>query len=233
MVGKKGLQMKKFEFENSESWLSSLGKHTDRIPDWYRAMPTTNSNSNRLPSLSTIKSCSPFLDSFLTGYILTTPVDIAVRVEGGIPLVSWSDSKYSLVGVRDSHLVAPNFPVPEGHHDTHLVWLTQLAIRVPKGYSITLTHPLNRYELPFTTLSGVIDADTVLPNGSIPFFMKKNFEGVIPQGTPFAQILPFKREKWKAEETPGLYANGRHYGEKARLTYNYYKNNLWHKKEYK
>jgi hypothetical protein len=33
----------------------------------------------------------------------------------------------------------------------------------------------------------------------MPFFMIKGFSGVIPAGTPYSQILPFKREHWESE----------------------------------
>jgi len=33
----------------------------------------------------------------------------------------------------------------------------------------------------------------------MPFFIVKGFTGVLPAGTPYAQILPFKRENWEAE----------------------------------
>jgi hypothetical protein len=33
----------------------------------------------------------------------------------------------------------------------------------------------------------------------MPFFITKDFVGLIPKGTPFAQIVPFKRESWESE----------------------------------
>jgi hypothetical protein len=33
----------------------------------------------------------------------------------------------------------------------------------------------------------------------MPFFLREGFTGVIPAGTPFVQILPFKRENWTSE----------------------------------
>jgi hypothetical protein len=56
--------------------------------------------------------------------------------------------------------------------------------------------PFNRYELPFLTTSGIIDNDKVHLPGSLPFFIVEGFEGVIPAGTPYAQVVPFKRENW-------------------------------------
>jgi hypothetical protein len=33
----------------------------------------------------------------------------------------------------------------------------------------------------------------------MPFFIVKGYTGVIPAGTPYAQMLPFKRENWSSE----------------------------------
>lgn len=35
--------------------------------------------------------------------------------------------------------------------------------------------------------------------GSFPFFICEGFEGIIPEGTTYAQLLPFKRECWTSE----------------------------------
>ena len=60
-----------------------------------------------------------------------------------------------------------------------------------------ITHPLNRYDLPFITSSGIVD-ETVSWAGTFSFWVKENFEGIIPYGTPMAQIIPFKRDSWEA-----------------------------------
>jgi hypothetical protein len=44
-----------------------------------------------------------------------------------------------------------------------------------------------------------MDNDKIKLPGSMPFFLREGFSGVIPAGTPFAQIIPFKREDWTSE----------------------------------
>ena len=34
---------------------------------------------------------------------------------------------------------------------------------------------------------------------SYPFLIRKGFTRIIPAGTPYAQIIPFKRENWISE----------------------------------
>ena len=59
------------------------------------------------------------------------------------------------------------------------------------------THPLNRFDLPFTTLSGMVDCD-LYRDSWIHFpahWHDMNFSGVLPKGTPIVQCLPVKRGK--------------------------------------
>jgi hypothetical protein len=72
------------------------------------------------------------------------------------------------------------------------------TIEAPPGYSLLFTHPVNRDDLPFTTLSGLIDCDTFhdSPLNFPARWHDANFNGVLPKGTPVAQCLPVKRESW-------------------------------------
>ena len=72
-------------------------------------------------------------------------------------------------------------------------------MELPEGYSALYTHPLNRFELPFLTMSGIVDNDHVRLPGTMPFFFLKAVTGIIPAGTPYAQIFPFRREHWQSE----------------------------------
>ena len=58
---------------------------------------------------------------------------------------------------------------------------------------------MNRFELPFLTTSSIVDNDKVHIPGTMPFFLRKGVQGILPAGTPYAQIIPFKREHWESE----------------------------------
>jgi hypothetical protein len=94
-------------------------------------------------------------------------------------------------------------------------------------------HPVNRYDLPFITLTGVVDSDIAMSPGNLPFFIKKDFEGIIPKGTPIVQIFPFKRDDWKSQEDMSLVEEGKKETLLAlRLAFGYYKSYVWKKKTY-
>jgi hypothetical protein len=198
------------------------------IPDWYKKIPQFDIPKGK----RTAKLCVPFLDSFLTGYMITLPYDIYITIEDGAPYLHWPNNIPNTPSVRENP--ADLKLVPAGHYPLEFIWRSNVAWTIPKGYSALFTHPLNRHDLPFTTLSAVIDGGLVVsPTNNIPFYVKSGFEGLIPQGTPIAQIIPFRQEKWKSKNKNGLVNLGQLHNDLALLVFKgWYKKTFWVKKEY-
>ena len=53
--------------------------------------------------------------------------------------------------------------------------------------------------MPFYVLPAIVDTDKHPINVNFPFFIRKDFEGTLPMGTPIMQIIPFKRDIWTHE----------------------------------
>jgi hypothetical protein len=50
----------------------------------------------------------------------------------------------------------------------------------------------------FSILPGVVDTDSYTAPVHFPFTLNDpKFEGLIPAGTPIAQVIPFKRNNWE------------------------------------
>jgi hypothetical protein len=169
------------------------------LPDWYKKSESTfrDVEGKAHPGL---KACIPFLDSMLSGYMLTTPVDIFVsKAEDGSLNVRWNSPEVftDFISERDKAL-GEHMPRPAGHLPNHLAFKGFWGFKTPRGWSVLVVHPLNRHDLPFTITSGIMDADRYSTSGNIPFFIKDDFVGMIPAGTPFAQLIPVKRASWRA-----------------------------------
>jgi hypothetical protein len=173
------------------------------IPGWYRDMPT---HETKCPAFedghgnqnATFKQCMPFFDSFTLGYIMVTPCDVMVEKNfDGSSVNVYTHKMFDLIGNRGGPRVN-SMPIPKDFYQTEFTWMTQWEAKTPKGYSTLYTHPINRPELPFYTVSGVMDTDEWYITGNHPFIIKKGFEGVIPMGTPMMSMIPFKRENWKS-----------------------------------
>jgi hypothetical protein len=69
------------------------------------------------------------------------------------------------------------------------------TIELEPGWSLFATHPVNRDELPFRLISGLVDADR-FHDGGINFpalWIAPDFSGVLAKGTPVAQCFPVPR----------------------------------------
>lgn len=221
-------------FNNDESY-PKLTPSKNHIPEWYKdAKDISKSlkNIKILPLSLSFKACSPFLDALSSGYNICLPVDIAVMQTEGGPSITWSESNVQYISLREITQNL-NIPTPHGFSKNHFAWLTQISIKIPKGYSVLYTHPLNRYDLPFLTLSGVIDGEFVLPPGNVPVFFSNTFEGLIPAGTPIAQLILFKTENWKSKEDKTIYNNSITNQKLTSSTaFGWYKKNIWKRKSY-
>lgn len=144
----------------------------------------------------TYKACPAILDILTAGYVLRTPCDLTFYEEDGRLKVKTEDGYTDFCDVRPA---MEGFPVPAGHRAEHFHWWANWAPELPEGYSAIYTAPLNRFDLPFTSPAGIIDNDKFSIPGLIPFFVREDFTGVIPAGTPYMQIIPFKRDDWEAE----------------------------------
>ncbi len=71
-----------------------------------------------------------------------------------------------------------------------------IFVEAPPRYSLLCTHPVNRTNLPFTKLTGLIDCDKCYetPLNFPARWHDINFNGVLPKHTPVAQCLPVKGE---------------------------------------
>ncbi len=206
------------------------------IPKWYKEKPNFSldnivfDDAGRIENLE-LKQCMPFLDSLMVGYTQLTWVDIYVKKENN-KLILRTASGPDIVHVREQN----NLPMKKNeYYDTEFIWQIPYAPKTPKGYSTIFTHPFNRFDLPFTTLTGVVDTDDFyhVPNGNYPFYIKNNFEGIIPAGTPMYQMIPLKREDWESnvEKFNQTENNKKHYVFTSRFV-NTYKHFFWKKKKY-
>jgi hypothetical protein len=204
------------------------------VPQWYKDSPmyTEGKSPRFLPTTNTtMKACVPFLDTLTTGYYIPLQSDILVEYIDNQINLTWGYG--NPVNIRETSS-ASTLPIPHGCHDTHFTWSLPSIIQLPKNYSAIFTHPLNRFDLPFVTLSGIVDGDFIMGAGSYPFFIKENFEGIIPRGTPIAQFIPFKTEEWISEEDTSLIEKELAESNRSRSKISgWYKHNGWVRKSYK
>jgi hypothetical protein len=174
------------------------------LPGWLKAMPGTAPDPETGMEVRTLKHCPPLIDAMGLGFLMLLPVD--VRVEPGPSFAwDWSPPVTALDGLARSplsfHVAAQGEGAPLNLPGRRfLKFLNYWTTATEPGVSLLVTHPLNRPDLPFTTLSGVVDTDTY-GAGLIHFpalWRDDAFAGTLARGTPVAQLVPFRRERREA-----------------------------------
>jgi hypothetical protein len=230
----------KFIANTKEAGLASIEPKPSikLVPDWYKNIPpyTNGDKKLRFPMSfnthnSTIKRCVPFLDALTAGYMVVLDDDIYIEQIDKEPFIRWKSD----VDIITWHSLEqfPGFEIPDTYHKMITKWTNDFIIKTPPGYSALFVHPMNRVDLPFFTLSGFVDCDSYEKTVQFPFLLKKGFEGIIPAGTPIAQIIPVKRDSWESKredfDEDKTYIRARKF---ARTFADSYKKNWWVKKDY-
>ena len=248
---------KEIEFSSHEDYFALKEDYPTpiklNIPEWYKKLEHTNLNR-------TIKGCMPFLDTLTSGYLLKMPQDFGLRhnldnknTEGK----EFKDS-FQTFGLHDVHqlLYAKSINLNSGldvHPPKQLEGsllieknkklsfykiINPWKIKTPKGYSCLFVSPLNNSDDRFSIVSGIVDTDTFPNEINFPIVINGDkypvLETIIKKGTPYVQIIPFKRDNWKMTVKPRLQKevqNSRLFHGLSLL--NLYKDKYWNKKSWK
>ena len=170
------------------------------IPEWYKKIfsylgekPGKPDGQGSVPQ--TIKRCVPVFDAMVAGYIIPTYVDIYVSQKNNQPWFEWASGQgveFHSISQLENHPVNAKFDAPK--------WINPWGITLPKGYSALFLTPMHQDNKYFEIFPAIVDCDEYNAPVNFPFMLKdQNFEGLIPAGTPIAQVIPFKRDSWSME----------------------------------
>ncbi len=169
------------------------------LPGWLRQMAPHVPSALHQRSIRTVKQCPPFVDAMAHGFMVLLPCDVSVH-DGRF---SW-DWPVPPLGVTGHPRAPLSFHVPEQIAHSPLAHGRQSAIKfnsfwtieLAPGWSLMAVHPVNRADLPFRTITGLVDADRFHDVGiNFPaVWSDPGFSGVLPRGTPVAQCYAVPRE---------------------------------------
>jgi hypothetical protein len=208
------------------------------VPEWYKEIPQYTNGDKKIkfrvnadmPN-SSLKKCVPFLDAMTLGYMVVLDEDVYVENVNNEPFIRWRSSDAVLSWHTDDQF--KDLKIPKKFYKSVIKWNNDWGIELPDGYSAYFTHPNNRVDLPFTTLSGFVDCDSYNNPVQFPFLVDFEFEGIIEAGTPIVQILLIKREGWDSNKEKfnkeKVYLNNKNF---FKTFVSSYKKNYWHKKYY-
>ena len=204
------------------------------VPDWYKNTESYIGGSKRPNgqgmTTATVKRCMPVFDAMTAGYIIESPADVFVSIKENRQWFEWSD--FSLI---DFHPIEQAPLHPAKKEWSYAKWKNPWAIKTPKGWSCLFIQPLHRESI-FTILAGVVDTDSYTAAVNFPFVVNDpTFEGLIPKGTPIAQVIPFQRKNWKMSlgDKKELKNISKVTASLSSIFFDRYKSMFWQPKEYK
>ena len=169
------------------------------LPQWLREMPgEARTETLGGASVRTLKHCPPLIDAFSLGLLIPLAADLTVK-DGEIswdwdpPAIPDQLTSRAPIGVHAPEQ-AIGAPLPVGDRFV-IKFMNFWTIEAPAGWSVLFVHPLNREDLPFRTLGGLVECDS-FADGFVHFpalWTDPSFEGVLPAGTPVAQAIPIPR----------------------------------------
>ncbi len=171
----------------------------EALPGWLRAMDGHALSEMHGGPVRTVKHCPPFVDAMTQGFVIPLPCDVVVQ-DGRL---SWDwDIPALAAGTHPRAPISFHAPAqvagtPFGRPDRVVVKFNSFwTIRLEPGWSLSVSHPANRDDLPFRLLSGLVDADRFNEVGILfpAVWLDPGFSGTLPRGTPVAQCVPVPRE---------------------------------------
>lgn len=231
--------MKKIEFkylnDGLKEWSLSPIPAIKELPEWYKKMNRFKGNDKKISASNsgknlTMKACSPVFDSISAGYLICLSADVYVSQNENGPYFRWYVSE-PLVEFHGNDQI-PNMPIRKGYQKNLLKWINTHNIYTPSGYSLLFQHPAYREDLPFYSLSGIVDTDTFNYPVNFPFFIEEGYEGVIKKGTPIIQIIPIKRDHWVSKNGSVEENMNSKMQNLFSVLERFYRSNYWNKKRY-
>jgi hypothetical protein len=150
----------------------------------------------------TAKSCPAIADAIGHGYVMYSGIDVyfdatepeikAQRVMG----VPQDEAGEHILHRNADWQTDGVLTTPVGFHPQTFKLDPMYAIRTDPGYSVIVTSLFYRDDLPWRFMDGIVDTDTFTIYDHVSFWVKDGFKGVVKQGTPMYQIIPFKREEF-------------------------------------
>lgn len=226
------------------------------IPNWYKKIEKFK---NQNPLDTTIKACVPVLDSITAGYLLPLPQDMMCQINFwneslkkivnfihfGTPndfLREASERGYNLqdqaqehhsnqVGGEKSFYSQKNF----GGSIPKIV--NPFKIKTPPGYSCLFIPPMHRENDEFKILPAIVDTDSFNDKINFPFVFNLGKKGSLNKlykiGTPYVQVIPFKRESWKMNVKEEEINQAKITSLHSMRLIDIYKRKYWYKKSWK
>lgn len=165
------------------------------IPKWFKNVkphvdvPRTGRFGD---NAQTVKKCLPVLDAMSEGFIIPLQGDVTIHTSKTGKNIEAFNSPLKLVEFHSLDQVG-GITWPGGATQP-IKFINYWIIKTKPGWSTLFIPPINHFEDRFTCLGGLVDTDKYDRQVNFPaVWHKKDFDGLLSNGTPLVQCIPIKR----------------------------------------
>ena len=180
------------------------------LPKWFKSMSESHPKPKNLDGPpnrfgksydiakkwreGTVKRCPAIVDLISEGFIIPMWCDFLIQRD--METLEWDNKNFnygidfhSKKQIKGWDLKKTDFP--EG-----VKFINPWRIYTPKGYSVMFMTPTYQFEKRFTVLPGIVETDSY-HHINFPSIWHTTKDAIIKRGTPFIQVIPFKRDDWQ------------------------------------
>ena len=145
----------------------------------------------------TVKRCPAIVDQITEGFIIPMWADFLIQRD--MDNFEWDNKGIKAYGIEfHSPEQIGGWKLKKTDYPHAVKFVNPWRIYTPPGYSVMFLQPTYQFERRFTVLPGIVETDSY-HSIHFPTVWHTTKDAIIERGTPFIQVIPFKRSKWKSQ----------------------------------
>ena len=147
----------------------------------------------------TVKRCPAIVDLITEGYIIPMWADFLIQRD--METMEWDNKGMEQYGIDfHSPQQISGWELKKTDFKDAVKFVNPWRIYTPPGYSVMFMPPTYQFEKRFTVLPGIVETDSY-HHVNFPSIWHTTKDAIIERGTPFIQVIPFKRDDWSHTTT--------------------------------
>jgi len=142
----------------------------------------------------TVKRCPAIVDLLTEGFIIPMWADFLVQRD--METLEWDNKGMLQYGIEfHGKQQITGWKLKKTDFPEGVKFINPWRIYTPKGYSVMFMQPTYQFENRFTVLPGIVETDSY-HHINFPTIWHTTKDAIIDRGTPFIQVIPFKRDEF-------------------------------------
>ena len=183
-------------------WFKDMDEHIE-IPAVHEKGKADYFGKNKETAIKyaggTVKRCPAIVDLLVEGYIIPMWADFLIQRD--MEILEWDNKANPQYGIEfHNQKQISGWKLKKTDFPEAVKFLNPWRIYTPPGYSVMFMPPTYQFETRFTVLPGIVETDSY-HHINFPSVWHTTKDAIIERGTPFIQVIPFKRDDWSHTTT--------------------------------